>query len=523
MQGAAILAAAHILVKVIGGMYKIPLDGMILGTTGMGIYNAAYTIYNLLFMISTAGLPIAISKLIAAALAVGNEREAETVVSVAKRTMAVVGMVGTLCLFFGADLFAALLSAPSAKPAIQALAPSIFFVSLLSVQRGYTQGCGYMLPTAVSEIAEASGKLILGLLFASFFVKFSLSLGAAGAILGVSCGTLLAYVLILATGRRCRRAQKEKLAACTQESRSRREILLKLLAYALPITLGASVFTLTTLIDTTMILRLLRGLGYSEETYLSLSGYLGRAVTMFNIPPTVIAAMAVSVVPALSAALAVGDKQAAGETTKSALRITILISVPCAIGLSVLAAPILRVLYRDGGHAFLLQIMGLAVAFVTLVQVGNAILQANGMVWRPVLFMLLGGLVKIFVNLFLVSRPEIHINGAPIGTLLCYATVMILNLITIRRAFGIRYEIGDFLLKPALSGLVMGACAYGTYMLLNIAFGAVISLAGAIGVGVLVYFGLVFALRGIPASDILLLPKGERILHLLYTLHIMRQ
>ncbi len=520
VRGAAIIAAAHVLIKMLGALYKIPLDRMILGTTGMGIYNAAYYIYNWMFVISTAGLPVAISRMVSASTARGCYRETEKIFSVATLFMLVVGLLGTCILFFGADVFAALLNADAAgmnaARSIRALSPSIFFVALMSAWRGYTQGYGNMVPTAVSEIAEALGKLCIGLVLASVLVPVSLEYGAAGAIGGVSCGAMLGFLSILLTGHRVRKNARKLAKADAGPSRRGAELFRELLKTAIPITLGASVFTLTSLIDTAMIFHLLEGLGFSEKQYYSLSGYLGRAVTMFNLPPTVVAALAVSVVPALAAALAVGDRKTADRTATSALRITVLISVPCALGLSALAQPILTFVYNDGNHAFLLNVMGIAVAFVTIVQVSNAILQAYGRVWKPVVFMAIGAAVKVIVNFLLVRIPSVHIYGAPIGTLLCYMTVMILNLIEIRRISGVRYKADTMLFKPLFSGVVMGTAAYGVYYMLDGLLGESLALVGAIGIGAVLYFAVLFLLRGVLAEDIALLPKGEWILRKLH-------
>ncbi len=521
VRGAAIIAAAHILIKLLGALYKIPLDRMILKTTGMGIYNAAYSIYSWMFVVSTAGLPVAISKMVSASKAVGRHREAEKIFRVALTFMCSVGLLGSMILLLGANWFADLLNADAVALSIRALSPSIFFVALMSVYRGYTQGYGNMMPTAVSEVAEAVGKLLLGLILAYLLTKISLPVGAAGAIGGVSCGAALGFLAILLCSRRARRAGRQLAKADAGAHKSAKEIFREIFKTAIPITLGASVFTLTTMIDTAMIFNLLGSIGYSEAEYLSLSGYLGRAVTMFNLAPTVVAALAVSVVPALSAALAVGDADTAKDTAASAMRITVLIALPCAVGLSVLAAPVLSFVYNDANHAFLLNLMGIAVAFVTLVQVTNAILQAYGCVWKPVIFMAIGGAVKVLINFLLISRPEININGAPVGTILCYLTVMVLNLIEIRRISKVRYDAGAFLIKPLLSGLVMGICAYGVYVLLLPVVGGSIALLGAIGVGAVVYFAMMLLLRGILPVDVLLLPKGDLILRIFTKLHWM--
>ncbi len=525
LWGAAIIAASHIVVKAIGAVFKIPLDAYILKTAGMGIYNSAYTIYNWLFMLSTAGLPVAISKMVSASYAVGNVKEAERIFAIAKALMFMLGIFGFSVLFFGAKLFANLLSAPSAALAMMALAPSLFFTSMMSAYRGYSQGMNNMIPTAVSEVVEALGKLCMGLWLAVTFIGRGIEYGAAGAIGGVTLGTACGFIVLwLSNAVSSKKLKSDKAsyinAVCAKGGR---QILKQLISIAIPITLGVSVFTLTSLIDTTMIMNQLALLGYEEQARLSLYGYLNRAVTMFNVPPTVIAAISISVVPTISAALSASNRTHAVETAKSAMRITILFAFPCAVGLSVLASPILQLLYHDSSHSFLLNVMGLAVACVTLVQTSNAILQAYGKVWKPVINMAIGGAVKIIVNLVLVSRPEININGAPIGTFLCYLTVMTLNMISIKKITSIKYEFSDFVIKPLFSVLVMGTATIICYdFMFRITMNYILALFAAIAFACIIYVIMIFVVRCVKKEDILLLPKGDKIYTLLTKAHIMK-
>lgn len=525
LWGAAIVAFSHILVKVIGAVFKIPLDRFILHTEGMGIYNASYTIYNWLYMLSTAGLPVAISKMVSEACAVGNIKEASRIFRIAKALMFCLGLGGTLILFFGAELFANLLNAPSAKLSMMALAPSLFFTAMMSAYRGYTQGMKNMLPTAASEIVESLGKLCVGLWLAASFIGMGVEYGAAGAIGGVTVGTAVGFVLLW--GHNAISGRKLRASASVYRNdtapKSGRAILKRLIVIAFPVTLGVSVFTLTSLIDTAMIGNQLAALGYEESEYMSLFGYLSRAVTMFNVPPTVIAAISISVVPAISAAISTGQRHRAVETAKSALRITILFSFPCAVGLSVLAEPIFQFVYGDAAHSFLLNVMGLAVACVTLVQTGNAVLQAYGKVWTPVINMAVGGVVKVAVNLLLVSQPAININGAPIGTFLCYFTVMVLNLLAIQKVTGVTYEFSDFVIKPLFSILVMGAATMITYdFVLRAGMHYLFAMGAAICVAVIVYGAMILLVRCIKKEDLLLVPRGEKIYGALKRLHLMK-
>ncbi len=520
--GAFIIAVSHILVKVIGALYKIPLDTFILKTEGMGIYNSSYTIYNWLFVVSTAGLPVAISKMVAESRAKGNYDEARKIFKISQGLLLCVGLVAAGLMFFLAHQFSGMISAPSAYLTMRCMAPSLLFVSLSSSYRGFYQGQQNMLPTAISEVIEAASKLLLGLSLAYFAMQFygQVHVASAGAITGVTIGTILSFLYLFGYNSiAIRKFPKGNLEKHLPGSRA---ILVQLIKIAIPVTIGVSVFTLTSVIDTAMVMNQLEGLGYIESERLSMYGYLNRAIALFNLPPTIIAAIAISIVPTIAAALALKNHNTAIRNAKSALRITILFAVPCAAGISALAKPILQLLYHDGNYSFLLNIMGIAVVFVTMVQVCNAILQAWGHVWLPVKNMLIGGIVKIVVNLLLVSRPEWNINGAPIGTLLCYFTVMSLNIYDLKRITGMKFEMMSFVVKPVISALATAAGAILCYQVVSDYVSSVlIGVAVSIVSGGLFYFLSLFVVKGLERDDILLLPKGETIEKILTKLHLL--
>ncbi len=509
--GAFIIAVSHIIVKIIGALYKIPLDRYILRTTGMGIYSSSYTIYNWLFVISTAGLPVAISKLVSEARALGKENEAQKIFKVSLALLVCVGLTAFLVMFCLSVPFSKLISAESSYLTMMVMAPSLFFVAVSSSFRGYFQGRENMFPTAISEIIEAFSKLVFGLLFAFLAIKWTgeYYIGSAGAISGVTLGTMFSFLFLVIYYKRYMRGREMKSDGDTSASK---DILVRLVKLAVPVTLGVSVFTLTSLIDTAMIMNQLSGIGYGEAERLSMYGYLNRAITLFNLPPTVIASIAVSVVPAISSAIAVNNNKSAHENVISALRITVLFAMPCAMGLSALASPILSYIYEDPNYYHLLTVMGIATLFVTVVQVSNAIIQAYSKPWIPVCNMMAGGVVKIVVNLILVSNPAINIYGAPIGTTLCYMTVVILNIIALKRISGVRFGFVSFIVKPAIIGAVTFLSSGITYYYVSSVMGNTLSLCVSIGVAVIFYLLFVLFIKALTKSEILLLPKGEIIL-----------
>lgn len=521
LQGAAILAVANILVKVIGMFFKIPLRRLI-GAEGMGIYTAAYSLYNIMFVVATAGLPVAISKMVSESVAKNNWQETRKIYNIAKTVLFLIGLIGTAILFFGSNILAENLGIKSSATAIRALAPSLFFVSVLSVNRGMCQGLSNMVPTAISETIEASGKLFIGLLLAYILMPLSLEYGVAGAILGVTTGTFIAAAFMFINNRFVKKGIGEKIKLTGERKvASAKVILKKLIRLAVPITIGASVFTLASTIDLFMIMRQLESLGFDEVTRKAMYGYYsGDAVTMFNLPPSVITALSVSIVPAIASAFVKKDLPSTRNSTETAVRITLLFALPCAIGMSVLSEPILHLVMGDSGAKELLSILSYGIIFVCLVLVSNAILQAMGKVWTPVIHMAIGGAVKVIVNYILVGNMAINIKGAPVGTVLCYLVTASLNLISIHKYIRPSYGIG-YIAKTVISTALMGVLSYYSYHYLNLLFpvdgtiGLALSLVISIGVGVVSYFGLLLVTKAIKRQDILAMPKSDKILKVL--------
>lgn len=511
MYGAAILLAANLIVKVIGAIYKIPLT-YILGERGMGLFGTSYTIYTWLFVIATAGFPVAISKMIAESSALGREKETGKIFKVSFAVLLFIGIGGTLILFLGADVFSNLIThTGDAAPGIRAIAPAVLFVSMMSVFRGYFQGKQNMLPTAASEVVESLGKLAIGFLLASMFISMGVEYGSAGAVFGVSVGAGFGMVLLAVIYFMSRKKTDEK----SGEVSTTGKILKRLIVIAVPITIGASVFTLTSVIDLFMIMNRLMEAGFGEEETQALYGlYSGYAIPIFNMPSTLVSSISVSIVPAIAASYVKKEVDETQSIINGGLKITTLFALPCAVGISLLSNPILSLLYNNTKADTILSILGIGVVFVALVLVTNAMLQAIGKVWVPVINMAAGGILKIVINYFLVGNPEININGAAIGTTACYVLILTLNLIVIAKTMKIKYDTLSLLVKPLLSVVVMAAAVLGAYMLFG-NWGRLFAAALPIGTGVVAYLIMILVLKPLNDNEILMIPKGEKLLKIL--------
>lgn len=525
LQGAGILAIATIVVKVIGAFYKIPLYNII-GADGNAYFFQTYNIYSFLLTVSTAGLPVAISRMIAKSLAEGNPAQARRVDEVSFKVMFGIGLAGALIMMVFCKPLAIAVGLPKSAPTILALGPAVLFVCINSAYRGFFQGQSMMTPTGVSQVIEAVCKLFLGLLLAFVIKRITLAATApnevfdvvptvAGAILGVTIGSLLAffYLFILYRRNRCQLDD----GGATQPSKTRGATVRELLSIAIPITIGSAGLQGIILIDNSLVmLRMTGAAKLAEEAATAYMGLYGAAQTLFALPSSLVAPFTISVIPAITACVTKRNHLGAMRVENSAIRIMTLLILPCGVGLCVLAEPIIRLLYRantaeqNAVAGALLAILSVAVIFNGLVLLLNAIMQAHGFVILPVINMMVGGVVKLIINFILVGNPSIHIYGAPTGTVIGFIVMTLLDVFCIRRIIPHPPKMLRLMGKPILACAVMGAVAWAVNALLA-PISATIACIAAIGVAVVVYVILVLVLKIITYEDCMLLPKGKKI------------
>lgn len=526
LGGAAILAAAVAIVKLIGAIFKIPLTNII-GAEGMTHFNTAYKIYNLLLTVSTAGLPLALSRLVSEANALGRENEKRRIFRVALGLFFLLGLAGSLIMFFGTGPLSELMNNTLAFAAIRALSPAVICVCLMSAMRGYTQGQGNMTPTAISQIIEALCKLVVGLTLAVVLLRqgFSVEIGAAGGIFGVTVGTaasllFLSFYLLL----------HRSTTPGADLAPSSGHLLKRLLVIGVPITLGSSGMSLISLIDQSVAMgRLQDGLHMTEKAAAALYGQYTFSENLFNLPSSFVYPVTMSLIPAVAAALAQQNHSRVTRLVNSSFRLIATLVIPAGVGLSVLAGPILLMLYpsqREDAVAatYHLQLLGIACIFVCLMVLTNAILQSHGRERIPIFTIIAGGLVKIAMNYVLIGNPDINIKGAPISTLCCYVVIAGLNLFFVYRTLEEKPSYWHLFFKPALASVLMGLCARMGYLVcadvLSARMGdysanALATLVG-IGAGVVVYVILVPVFRILTAEDLKNIRGGEKISKILH-------
>ena len=346
----------------------------------------------------------------------------------------------------------------------------------------------------------------------------SATYAAAGGILGVTVGSFVSMVYLHGKFRQSSKILQEAGGTAKTTKATMRELL----AIAVPITLGAAGLQIINLVDASIYMRRLSGaLGYAAEQVDTLNGIYTFQQTIFALPCSFITTITISCIPAITAALTRKDEAEARGTEESAIRTMALIALPCAIGLAVMAEPIVRLLCPGYGETSvavatpILQVFGIAVICNSMVLLLNAIMQAHGDVTTPVVNMLIGGVVKVIVNYFLVAVPALNIVGAAIGTLTCYTVITVLDLIAIRRHISTKPAVLRNMLRPALAALLMGAVTFGAYRLACTVLSQKIACLAALVLAVLCYGVLVIALRCITYQDCLLLPKGDKIAKIL--------
>lgn len=527
LHGAAILAAGVVIMKILGAIYKIPLMNL-LGDTGYGYFNVAYNIYNIFLTISSAGLPVALSRMVSEANTLNRPAQVRRIFRVAIGAFFVIGAVCSLAMFLYPTELAVMMNSAKASQCILALSPAVVLVCLTSAYRGFIQGHGNMIPTTVGQVLEVLFKVIVGVSLAYLFVSGgkSLPISAAGAVFGTTAGSLAALLFMIHSGRKhYKKELRAEGATDTPDSAGR--ILGQLLRIGVPITLGLSVSSLVTLLDSKLVLyQLKETLSFTEAMADELYGVYSGVQTLFNLPAAFITPLTISVVPAVAAAVARRDHREAGTVAGSALRVTALLALPMGVGLSVLSLPIVRVVYPRANAAGgpLLGLLGIASIFVCITLITNALLQANGNEKLPMLSMLAGGVVKVGVNWVLVGNPNINIYGAPIGTICCYLVICIINLIALRRRMPQAPSAAKGLIRPVICAVVMGGAAWGVYgacsrftaRMSSAWLGTAVAMAAAILVAVVVYLVLIIAIRAITLEDMRLIPKGEKLARLLH-------
>ncbi|HHV39328.1 MAG TPA: polysaccharide biosynthesis protein [Tepidimicrobium sp.] len=530
LKGAAILSAAGVVVKIMGAFYRIPL-GNIIKTEGMGYYQTAYPLYVLLLTISTAGFPVAIAKLVSEKRALGDHMGALRVFRVAFLGLLMAGILTSIFVFTNAKGIVDRLGNSNAYYSLMALVPALLFVPIMAAFRGYFQGRQTMTPTALSQIAEQFIRVVSGLGLTYYLIDRGMPIAAGGASFGGSAGAI-AGVIVMAGIYIYKRREiyLEIRGGMVYEEEAIGKIVKDLLVIAIPITIGAAIVPVINTVDTMLVLRRLQMVGFSRMEANDLYGQLtGFAQTLINLPQVFSMALAISLVPAISGANARKDNREIKEITSSGIRTTLLIGLPCTLGLFVLAEPIIGLLYfRNPADTIvsigkILSILSFGVVFLTLIQSLTAILQGLGRPTVPVFNLFIGAVAKVVLTYILTGIRSINVKGAAISTVTAYFIASILDLISVSKYTKLKFNIREIFINPLLASVGMALVARVVYIGSIDIIGGKLATIIAIIIAAIAYFILLILTGALTYRDFELLPKGREISDRLVKLGLLKR
>ncbi|MCL1808271.1 MAG: polysaccharide biosynthesis protein [Clostridiales bacterium] len=517
MQGAVVLGVAGLFIKVLGAVFRIPLANMI-GSVGMSYYQSAYPVYVFFLTLSTAGIPIAISKMVSERVAVDNHNGASKVFGTSFLLLLIIGTASASICFFGAGLITGMMDVPEAAYSMRAIAPALMIVSMMAAFRGYFQGMQNMKLTAVSQSVEQLFRVACGLFLAYYFIGVQLEYAAAGAAFGATAGAAagLVCVLVIYLSNRKQLVQKIEKAVIHEQERTK-DILLRIVVIAVPITIGAAIMPIMNTIDAGMVVRILKSVSYADSEAKGMYGQLaGMVGPLINFPQVLTQAVAMSLVPAVSMAHRQNDTAFMQENIKMGLRAAIIVGLPCAFGFMTLSKQIMLLLYplqkADAvSAAGCLFIMGIGVIFLSTVQTLTGVLQGIGKQLIPVRNLTIGAAAKFFLSYNLIAVPWINVKGAAVGTVAAYVIASALNMIEVRRHTGVKIDLVLTYAKPMSAAVAMAASVWLANRFFNLFLGNALATVFSVAVGGVAYFFMVFAFNVVTKEEVGRLPKGNKL------------
>ncbi len=513
LSGALILSVSNVLVKIIGAIYKIPLSNLV-DTVGMNYYNDAYQFYSLLYVLSTAGVPIAVAKLVSESLVQKRLEEPKKILKLSGIIFAIIGFILMTAMIVFIEPLNRLLQNETTNYCLAIIAPSIFLVAVSSTIKGYFQGYKCMTPSAIYQVIEAAFKLV-GLGVVGVMVLRGITdpmILACGGILGVTFGAFASAIFML-----IRYLRENELGADIQNSlpsRPTKNLISIIVTLAIPVSLSNAVMSVTSTLDMILVKWNLSEYGLNNEEVMATYGaYVGSTSSLFNLVPALTISVGIAVLPFLTSAFAAGKKEEAYSNIRSSAKVVSLIAMPCALGMSVMSEPIVKLLFKSSYWPVgipTLRALAISTFFVSFVSLSGIFLQSVGKVKTSLMTMGIGAVVKLTVNILAVRN--IGIMGAPIGTFCCYGSITLLNIYFIYRFMGFKFPVFSTFLKPLVCSIICCAGAYGTWwLLIKAGLSMKLALFPAVAVAAGIYVALVLLLKVLNQEDMLFIPKGQKL------------
>lgn len=527
LQG-SILAIASFVSRIVGLIYRMPLKAII-GKVGNDYYGTAFSIYNIILIISSYSIPLAVSKLVAARIGKGHVKDAYRVFKGALAFAVFSGGAGALLLYFGADFFTGtLLKTPLSAIALKILAPTLFVVAILGVFRGFFQGLNTMIPSAISQVAEQILNAVVSVVAAYMLVSYGRNVGqmlgdadnyaaaygAAGGTIGTASGAVLALLFMLFVFFAYRKRLQKKLRRDHhRQEESYGEILHLLLLTILPILLSTTVYSISTIVDQGVFKNIALIQGYSAKQISEWWGvYSGQFIVLTNVPISIASSLASSCVPSISQSYHAKDYENVNFQISLATRFMMVIAIPSAVGMTILGKPLNVLLFQDGDvSTIIIMLLGsLSVVLFGLSTLTNGLLQGIDKMKIPVIHAIISLIVHVFVLFVLMELFDLHIYAVVIANNVYGLCVCILNDLALKRYSGAKINVSKTYIIPFFSSIVMGIAVFlsyeGIYRGLNSNTAAVL---GSIVLGIIVYFVVLLLMKGLSEEELLRFPKGH--------------
>ncbi len=536
MKNVAMLMIAQILIKVLGFVYRlviINVEGF--GDVGNGYYDAGYTVYSLLLTLSSVGIPTVISKLVSERDSIGDHRGAYRIFKTSLKIFTAIGAVFSIVLFFGADLIATkVLNVPDIKYVLMVLAPAIMFVASSSVIRGYFAGLGSQKATSVSQTLEQFFNCLLTITFVYALVGKDPAVMAAGGNVSTTLAILISFTYLYIFYKRRKKGIMADCEAQTvlQEDKTTGKIIKTIFAISIPMTLGSLISVINSMIDTVTISNciqtafagILETKAELEAKAMELSGLLSKVVTIIHLPLAITGAFCTALVPAISSAISVKDYDSINKRLSFSFFASILIIMPCAAGLLALAQPILQLIYPAASNGDkILMYSTITMIFVSLNYVVEGGLYGFGKVHIPAIALAIGSVVKLVMNIVLISNPNINILGAVISAITSQVILFVICMYYLNKEIKLKMNLKDHVIKPIIASGIMGVIVYFAYKLLITQAGNSISTIVSIFIGVISYALIVLLMKLLTKEDIYMIPFGTKIYSLLVKLKIYKE
>lgn len=526
VQG-SILALASIIVRLIGIVYRIPLTNIV-GNEGMGYYGFAFEVYQILVILSTSAIPVAVSKLTAARVAKREYKNAQRIFRCSIIFAAVLSGTLALITFVGARQISSFMfgGITEVAPALRVLAPTVFVCAVMGVFRGYTQGLGNMAPTGLSQVVEQIFNAIVSVAAAAILISRGAAYGAAGGTMGTFMGAVSSLVFLYFVYSANRKGLNRRMKKDpTKKLMEDKEIYRLIGLTVIPLILTSTIYQISSLLDSALFSNILKAIGYQSSFISSLYGiYSSKYQLLINLPLGITSALSVAMMPGIAGAIALNRKDQVREQMDMVIRMTMLIAIPCAVGVAVMGGPIMQMLFNDSTTlpGRMLIVGAVTIIFYALSTLTSTILQASNHMRIPVINAAISLGVHIVFTVVLLAFANLHIFALIYGNIVFSFCMCVLNLRSLAKLIDYRLDIQKMCGAPLVASVIMGVVTFLVYKgCIYVIHSNILSTLIAIIIAVVVYALFMVLTRGVTEEELYMFPKGATLVRILYRMHLL--